>query len=443
MKKLKLNSKSVLALLFCAVLVFFIGTIAERIFRYSVLGQTPDIVAAEISEDEFGQKEDDPFIKQFPFKDTDETDVSAPEKSENTIENTGNSPLDFIQRKMSYLKINTSFYAEKLLFARMNFLDLNAKYNKAIGMKMFEDANSSVIALLDGNLILKPSKADVSVPAENVSDFAKKLETNGTDFLYVQAPSKVDPQNNLLPSGIEDYDNQAADEMLDALRKNGVDCLDIRQLMHEQNINYTEAFFRTDHHWTIDTAFWASGEIVKHIEKNTDIHIDSSKFNIDDFTRTVYKDFSLGSIGKVVTASYAEPEDFTTIIPDFKTDFRVHDFYDGSDRTGSFEEALMNTDMLKEKDLYNVSAYSIYMYPWSGVVSVENKLSQNDSSVLVIGDSFKNSVVPFLSLGFKNVYSMIAAFPGSINTFLEMYKPDLVIILIYPPSISSFDDSIK
>ena len=444
MKKLKLNSKSILAVLFCAVLVFFLGTITERIFRYSFLGQTPDTVASETAEGDSDQKdEDNPYLRQFPFKNGDEPAASAPEKTESKVENTENNIFAFIRSKMDYLKINTSFYTEKLLFARMNFLDLNAKYNKAIGMKMFEDANSSVITLLDGNLAMRPYKSEISGSAENVAEFAKKLKTNGADFLYVQAPSKVDPQNNLLPSGLEDYDNQAADEMLAALRKNDVDCLDIRQLLHEQNISYTDAFFRTDHHWTIDTAFWASGEIVKHIEKNTDIQIDSSKFNIDDFTRKVYKGISLGSLGKIVTASYAEPEDFMTIIPDFETDFRYHDFYDGSERTGSFEKALMNTDILKEKDLYNVSTYSAYMYTWSDLVSVENKLSQNDTSVLIIGDSFRNSVVPFLSLGFKNVYSMATTFSGSINTFIEEYKPDMVIILVYPPVISSFSNGIK
>ena len=83
------------------------------------------------------------------------------------------------------------------------------------------------------------------------------------------------------------------------------------------------------------------------------------------------------------------------------------------------------------------------MYTWSDLVSVENKLSQNDTSVLIIGDSFRNSVVPFLSLGFKNVYSMATTFSGSINTFIEEYKPDMVIILVYPPVISSFSNGIK
>ena len=145
----------------------------------------------------------------------------------------------------------------------------------------------------------------------------------------------------------------------------------------------------------------------------------------------------------MVSEAYADPEDFTVITPKFKTNFKYFDYYDNSYRIGSFEKSLMNLDILQKKDYYNVSAYSSYMYSWSKLVSVENTLSQNDSSILVYGDSFRYSVVPFLSTGVKKVYSMSEGFTGSMYTFLEKCDPDLVIIIVYPPRITSFNNGIK
>lgn len=446
MKKSDLSSKKILAVLFCLVTVFFLGTIAERAFRYSVLGQAPDDTIAAETEEETGVSadSDDPLVRQFPFKDGSEpagsTESDAGQSSAGQNEQSALYPVG---KYMTKIKSNVPFYTEKLLFSRMNFINLNARYNKAIGMKILNDTNSIVISLLDGNLTLKPIKQEVTASAESVVEFAGKLKENNTEFLYVQAPSKVDPQNNLLPVGIEDYDNAAADEMIGILEENGVNCLDVRKLLHEQNIDYTEAFFKTDHHWTIDTAFWASGEIAKYIDNNTSVKIKTSKFDINSFSEEVYKGISLGSLGKAVTASYVDPEDFSVILPKYETDFRFYNFYDGSERNGSFEETLVNTDILQTKDLYNVSTYSSYMYTWSDLVSVENKTADNETSILVIGDSFRNSVVPFLSLGVKNVYSMAVSFPGSVDTFLEQYKPDMVIILIYPPVASVFKNGIR
>ncbi len=407
MKRLKLSSHKILAVLFCLIIFFFLGTIAERVFRYSVLGQNPDLIAAETEEGATADSnKEDPYVKQFPFKDADKVTVNREEKTEADAEPAKKTFFSEISRYVNILKVNESFYAEKLLFSRMQFVNLNAKFNKTIGMKIFEDANNLVVSMLDGNLTMKPLPQDVTDSAKAVVDFSQELKKSGTEFLYVQAPSKVDPQNNLLPLGIEDYDNAAADEILGTLRKNGVNCMDIRQLIHERNLDYTDAFFKTDHHWTIETGFWVSGEIADYIKNNTSVKIDSSKFNIDNYTKKVYKDISLGSLGKAVSAAYAEPEDFTVILPKFETDFEFFDFYDHSYRGGSFDKSLINLDILQKKDYYNVSTYSSYMYTWSSLVSIENKMAENDSSILVIGDSFRHSVVPFLSTGVKNVYSI-------------------------------------
>ena len=213
--------------------------------------------------------------------------------------------------------------------------------------------------------------------------------------------------------------------------------------MHEQNINYTEAFFRTDHHWTSETAFWASGEIADYVSKNTSIVLDTGKFDVDKYIKRTFKKASLGSLGKIVTASYIEPEDFSVFLPKYETDFHFYSFYENMNIDGPFEKALLDMSVFESDDLYNVSAYGTFLYNAPELVKIDNKLIDNDTSILILGDSYKSSVVPYFAASVKTVYSMNTGFTGSIRSFVKQYKPDLVLVITYPPTLAFFNKGVR
>lgn len=428
-----------LAILFTAVIVFFAGTIIERVVRYSFLKQNPYYYLFEVKpETDYTGF----FEKLFPFKDEDENEARPQQEEHAPAEQQTRTGIPgAVKTKMESLKSDFEYYTEKLLFARMQFISLNAKLNKVIGMKIIENSESSVISLLDGNLTFKPEYYDTTEAAKAISDFSADLKKEGIDLVYVQVPSKVDSENNLLPYGIEDYENQTADEFLSKI--NGVKYIDLRELMHEQNIDYTEAFYKTDHHWTSETSFWAAGEVADFISKNTSVKIDTSKFDVNKYIKKTFKNCSLGSLGKIVTSSYVSPEDFTIYLPKYETDFHYYSFYEKTDISGPFEKSLVDMSVFESKDLYNVSAYGTYLYNNPELVKIDNKLSENDTSILILGDSFKASVVPYFAPSVKTVYSMNTGFTGSIRSFVEQYKPELVVIMIYPPTLSFFNKGVR
>ena len=429
MKKLKLNSKKILAILFAFVVTFFFATIIERYVRYSLLHQNPNyIIAAENNEE--GSDAGSVFKELFPVEEKD--DEAEDEKQPVNVTVKEPSFYQKASEHINNVENSIDYYTEKLLFLRMKFIDLNSYFNKLIGMKIFTDTDNHVITMLDGNLTFEPRYQDMTESANSVAEFAKEIESSGTKFLFVQAPAKVDENNNLLPNGVEDYDNQKANQMLSILKKEGVDYLDLRELMHEQNIDFSDAFFKTDHHWKIDTALWATGEIANHIQQKNYIKIETSKFNIDEYTKKVFKDSNLGSLGKIVTLAYADPEDMEVYLPKFKTDYTMRDFGWDITKSGTFEETLIDMKVLDKTDYYNVSTYSAYMHNVSALACIENHLAQNDSSVLVIGDSFIDSVIPYLSVGVNKAYYMGINFDGSIKTFIKEYRPQLVVMLVYP-----------
>ena len=89
-------------------------------------------------------------------------------------------------------------------------------------------------------------------------------------------------------------------------------------------------------------------------------------------------------------------------------------------------------------DYYGKTFYGAYIYGNHAVSKFENYLSKNNVRLLLIHDSFGNSVVPFVSLGVKYVDSLdLRYFTGSVRSFVEKNKPDAVIVLYNPNSLRS------
>ena len=56
-------------------------------------------------------------------------------------------------------------------------------------------------------------------------------------------------------------DSMAAARALAAQLGGQVHCTDLRQVIHENGIDQYNFFFKTDHHWTPEGAFWCWGQV--------------------------------------------------------------------------------------------------------------------------------------------------------------------------------------
>ena len=88
--------------------------------------------------------------------------------------------------------------------------------------------------------------------SKSIIRFSRFLKNENIPFLYVQAPYKICKYDEKL-SGVFDFSNQNADAVLENLKLNNVDILDLRDVIHAQNKNHYDLFFRTDHHWEPET----------------------------------------------------------------------------------------------------------------------------------------------------------------------------------------------
>ncbi|MFW2490287.1 alginate O-acetyltransferase AlgX-related protein [Clostridium chromiireducens] len=242
--------------------------------------------------------------------------------------------------------------------------------------------------------------------------FKEGLVNKNTKFIYLMTPDKYIRGYSELSTGIPyNYANETADNFLDLLSKKDVDNIDLRQNLTESGIPLDDLFFKTDHHWKIETVFWEFGQLVNILNKDYNMNLDSNGFytNKENYNFIQYKDSYIGSMGRKTGVYYDGADDFTLIYPKFKTAFSYYSKTGDQEAKleGRFEEALLTVSPFRtEKGVYSLEAdkYSAYLFGNRGIVHVQNKDNPNGPKVLFIKDSLAVPLAAFLSTVCSDVY---------------------------------------
>jgi len=360
-------------------------------------------------------------------------------------------------RNISY-KIDTginrieSVYNERFI-CKQNFINVHGLFQHILCRKTVEDVDHEKMVIQDkyGRLHFPFAKMDIKPQTDKLIDFASFVEQNVSPFLYVQYPSKINPLEENLPIGISDYSNATIGELIHSLKSNDISILDIRNEMLEAEMDWNSAFYRTDHHWTIETAFWACSRIIEHLDKEFSLSLDSNSFfrNKDHYILRKCDFMFLGTQGSRVGWYYAGSDDFYYYVPEFDTDFCVEIKhspyeieqlgYDEYEKTeGTFESAIMRKKFIENKYPTSIVRYNIYLGNNYPEVRITNRRN-NNYHIFIIQDSYGMPVSPLLSLSAHQITVIdLRSFSGSLRKMLMETKPDLVIIA-YNPSIFSDD----
>ena len=242
------------------------------------------------------------------------------------------------------------------------FIQLYGGFQRLSGRRMLEDVNQSarVIKLSNGTLNFSyfgMEPLDTTPMAQAVNDFSDALAAEGIPYLYMAAPQKIQDgrEDALLPTGIRDYANDNADRLLSALADHGTDTYDLRPLF-AQRADYPSLFFRTDHHWTPEAAFFAWQNLTQVLSADYGIGTDPRYTAEENYDRRVYEDFFLGSQGKRTRSLYAGADDITEYIPKFETDFTYASPSFAAPRTGPFSQSLLFPERVAQRDWFGAGA---------------------------------------------------------------------------------------
>lgn len=302
-------------------------------------------------------------------------------------------------------------------------------YDRLLGWEIAGVESYNPVVKLEGNYFITcVARQDRAERAREIISLRDFCAENGMRHLYVTTPNDACREDTGV-SGVMDFYNQNADRLQKALRDADVETMDLRDSLHADGMDHHASFYETDHHWRPETGLWAAGKIAERLNADYGFGIDLSLFDASRWRGEVYEDWFLGSQGKKVTLSRAEPEDFTLLYPLFDTRLRFEVPSMDLDRTGGFS-VQYRYGVLAERDYYGQSPYLAYFYGDNALTRVRNELSSDGKHVLVLGHSFDNCVLPFLALGVEYLDSIdLREFTGSIEAYLLENRYDVVIEL--------------
>jgi len=350
-------------------------------------------------------------------------------KKENSVTDQEKSPISGIIETVKNLENSISVYSKDHLMFYTKFTEGAKAYNNLLKWTIEKYDEETILTYDDGHLVGTMWKADVTPYVENISNFNAFLKEIDMPFLYAALPGKISKYDKDI-SGVLDFSNQNFDSILNGIKNSGGEVFDLREKMAENFENHREQFFFTDHHWKPETGLWAAREIATYLNQNFAYNFDLKKFDSENFTKETYENIFLGTYGRTATLSVANPEGIDLFYPKYSVDMSIEIPARQLKDSGDFN-VFYYYKMLEPGDFYNTAPYVSYIYGDDAITKLTNNDCNNDKSILVIGDSMDNVVLPFLALGVKHITAMdLRVFNGSLQTFIKQHKDEYDMVMI-------------
>ncbi|WP_043922906.1 alginate O-acetyltransferase AlgX-related protein [Leadbettera azotonutricia] len=258
--------------------------------------------------------------------------------------------------------------------------------------------------------------------------------------LYIRGKEDFSPG---LPYG--DY-NYREDTFLYWLDQFGIDNLDLRESLKDNNIAPEDYFFHTDHHWRLETSFAAFGDIVAWLDETFGVDLDPDRFytDISNYYQRTYENASLGSFGRKTGIIFSGLDDFTVLWPKFddQTDFTYYPRFllpYSQPISGPFTESLLYPRLISTENPYINDFYGVYQ---SGIKSHEKIINNKNPDLpkmLLIRDSFSLPLGVFMAPLFSQIDCIWPAnsdnFFFDIDAYLQENHFDFIMIEMYQENL--------
>lgn len=259
------------------------------------------------------------------------------------------------------------------------FIGLKTKTEMLMGK---QEINQVFIAD-DGYLIEKYQKPENTQQISGIlSAFGKKEEVQRTNTWLMLVPTASCVYRDKLPAFASVRDQmETAEEIYRDSGLTAVDCSG-ELLAHKDD---GQLYYRTDHHWTTYGAYL--GYRVFCREKGiAPVELDALEAETvtQDFRGTIYSKVNdYTRHGEPITV-YRNPADKLTV------------YYDDTKETS---DSLYNLEYTEKKD-----KYSLFLNNLHPLIEITNETAESEEELVLIKDSYANSMVPFLTHHYKKIY---------------------------------------
>ena len=274
-------------------------------------------------------------------------------------------------------------YASDQFIFRNGFIRLKTAADTALG-----GLESNGVYRCRDNYLME----DITVPTKDVKESntsaltAFKEANPDLKMYFLLAPNAANILSDKLPVAVSTANqNKYMDDFFETVESLGITPIDVRDTFKEAKKD-TQLYYRTDHHWTTDGAYLAFGQVDSVMElKNKVTYTDYAVKN--DFRGTLASKSGFVNGMDDAIKIYLPAEDSEGY------ENSVIYYSDTKEKTTQFYQV----DSLDTKDAYTVFGGSNHpMY------TVRTPLD-TDRHLLLIKDSYANSMVPFLSQCFSEI----------------------------------------
>lgn len=310
----------------------------------------------------------------------------------------------------------SSFYTDQFPL-RERFTSLKAMSE----ISLLRRENNGVILGSDGYLVMNPRYGELSGYEENlgaVRSFCDKYRAAGIDTNVFLAPRGADVLSSYLPSIYENTEGERVWNMAFEALPELIDATDAISAAARKG---ERVWYRTDHHWTALGAYECYASLMEQFG-GTPISVSALRRETvsEVFRGSCYSKFGYLGID-------SEPSFLLRYEGDEGYDVVYHE----SGRTAQGFYSAENAD-----------GYEVFFGGNYGHISIKREEDIERENLLLIKDSFANSVVPFLAAHYDIEIYDLRYFTGSIGEEIDRIKPDRILIL-YGIDTAVTDGSLK
>lgn len=267
---------------------------------------------------------------------------------------------------------------------------------------------------------------DTPVNTERIADtfhkFYQKLDSSKVDANLMLVPTAHSILADKLPTNAPVINQMNTAKII--YEKSGIPVIDCSSYLSQAAAS-GQIYYYTDHHWTTYGAYQgylafceAKGLTPVFLEDMT------AETVSDEFYGTIYSKVNDYSHKADSITLYTNPADTLTV-----------NYTDAEEITDS----LYNLDYVSQKD-----KYSLFLNNLHTLIEITNETAESDRELVLIKDSYANSMVPFLVHHYKKIYVFDTRYyKQGPSSFIEEHPSVTDVLLLYNMNTLDTDSGIR
>ena len=267
-------------------------------------------------------------------------------------------------------------YLEDQFPFRDTWIGLKTRYEWLLGKREFGDASRGVVYLCGDTLI---ARVDENQRAEqNLSYVSQLVEKSDIPVYFGLIPTAAEIWRDKLPDGAPTMDQLA---YIEAGKDTGAIYVDMAGVLAD---HAGEAiYYRTDHHWTSLGAYYGYTALMEAMGVTPEPLGEATTVS-EDFNGTLYSTSGIHWLTPDTMERYVDGEGVTVTV-----------------NTGTEE---LTHGLYVEENLEGKDKYTYFMGGNNPLYVIKNPNAVSDRKLLVVRDSYSDSLAPFLSQYFSEIH---------------------------------------